>query len=262
MANRDGKTFGWDPRLYLRFQEERNQPIRDLLARLGDFPVSRALDVGCGPGNSTGFLVDRWPGADIIGLDYSAEMLAQARQSHPQVHWLQRDAGADMADLGRFDLVFSNAALQWIPRHEIVIPHLFSLVNPGGAMAVQVPNSGNSAMHQAIRAVVTSSRWRDNFPDGFREIYDSPEHYYRILSGLDGSLAMWETIYYHVMESVDDIVSWFRGSQLRQYLSVLAPEQQVEFLADIREPVAEGYPVQPNGKVLFPFRRLLFVIRK
>lgn len=262
MANRDGKTFGWDPQLYLRFQHERNQPIRDLLARLRELSVSRALDVGCGPGNSTGFVARRWPEAEVVGVDYSAEMLARARESLPRVRWLQRDAGADMSDLGHFDLVFSNAALQWIPRHDVVIPHLFSLVDSGGALAVQVPNNGDSPMHRAIAATVAAPRWRDCFPGGFREIYDSPEHYYRILCGLGGSLDMWETMYYHVMGSVDDIVSWFRGSQLRQYLNVLAPEQQAGFLTDIRELVGRDYAVQPDGKVLFPFRRLLFVIRK
>ncbi len=211
----------WNPDLYLRFKNERGQPARDLVARIGGDTPSRILDVGCGPGNSTTLLSERWPKAKLIGLDSSAAMIEKARADRPDLHWLHRDAAGDLSDLGLFDLVFSNAALQWIRDHERLLPRLFGLLETDGLLAVQVPNNGESPLPQAVRGALRTARWRGVFPMELERFFKPPDYYYRLLSPLSPDVCLWETTYYHILDSIADIMEWHRGTFLRQYLDQL-----------------------------------------
>ena len=258
----------WDPELYLRFKTERTQPARDLLSRIVLENPRRVLDIGCGPGNSTALLADRWPDADITGLDNSAEMIVQARGDHPEsqwprLRWIVKDAGGDNTGLGTFDIVFSNAALQWMPDHDRLIPHLFSSLNTGGVFAVQVPNNSDSLMHAAVLITAKSRQWRNRLPGDPPQTYDSPEAYYRRLSLLSRRIDLWQTVYYHVMPSHQAILDWSRGTFMRPYLSRLDDEEKrKDFESDVLHALNDAYRPQENGKILFPFRRLFFIARK
>lgn len=255
----------WDPALYLQFNEQRTQPVRDLIARLAAVVCgpARILDVGCGPGNSTALLAQRWPQAEIVGLDSSQEMLAQARVDHPELRWVLRDTAESLGDLGSFDVVFSNAALQWMPDHPALLPRLFSLVRPGGALAVQVPNSWRSPLHLAVLETASDPRWAAYFPQNIWHAATPMAAYYDCLCMLAQPIHLWETEYDHIMQDHEALIEWYRGSGLRPYEQCL-PNEAVctAFLDQIRAAVEAAYPKQRDGRVIFPFRRLFFTASK
>lgn len=250
----------WNPQLYLQFGNERTQPSIDLANRIGIARPQRVVDVGCGPGNSTAVLRQRWPDAEIVGFDSSPEMIAAAKTQHLEGTWLLADAATWVAEQA-FDVVFSNAALQWLPDHVALFPHLFAQVAPGGALAVQIPTHERSAIHQRMEAMANAPQWRQHMAANRRVLtIEQPSFYYDVLQPLAKRLDMWETIYYHVLESSDAIVEWFRSTGLRPYLEALESDEQREaFLTELRAGVALDYPQQRDGRVLLPFKRLFMV---
>jgi len=266
----------WDAGLYLRFANERARPAADLISRIvflgperadfndatrADFrSPARIVDIGCGPGNSTQMLHERWPQATITGVDNSPEMLAQAKAEHPQWSWVQADAATwNSEDL--FDLVFSNAALQWVPNHAEVFPRLFRLVAPGGALAVQMPSNFHGPVHRIVAEVAQQPLWQDALRDAPKRIGVEPlSFYYDLLQPLAASLELWETEYLHTLGGPEAILEWIRGTGMRPYLQALPNDQQKQKFQDLcLERFREAYPRRPSGKVLFPFRRI-FVI--
>jgi len=227
---------GWNPGQYLKFESERNKPITDLLGRVHLPCPARVIDIGCGPGNSTQFLARRWPEAEIIGLDSSKAMLEAAAKRLSNLQWIEQDASGDLSHLGKFDLVFSNAALQWMPDHKRLLPRLFALLNPGGVLAVQVPHTNASPLHRFLEQPMRCIE---------------PGRYYDILSGLTDSFDLWATTYFHVMDSHGDVIEWYRGKP-----------NFTEFPDDILARVRELYPAQGDGKILFEFKRLFFTATK
>jgi trans-aconitate 2-methyltransferase len=250
----------WDPHMYLQFATERTQPAVDLITRIRLTHPARIIDVGCGPGNSTAMLRQRWPEANIIGLDNSPEMLAAAEQAYPSEQWLLADAAAWQADRP-FDLVFSNAALQWLPDHETLFPQLLAQVAPGGALAVQLPAHYDSPLHRVTHDVAEARTWR-HLMDRPRQAltHEAPAFYYRLLRPHAVQIDIWETEYYHIVNSPQDIVTWFRGTGLRPFLEALESDnQRFQFEQQVLDGYAQAYPSQPDGRVLFPFRRLFIV---
>lgn len=255
---------GWDPDLYLKFRNERDQPARDLLNRIAGEEPSRIIDIGCGPGNSTRLLAERWPGADITGIDSSEAMIEKARSDFSQRTWLVRDAGGGLGDLGEFDLVFSNAALHWVPDHERTLPGLFALVRPGGLFAAQVPNNGDSPMFAAIRELVKGEKWRDRFSSGFNDkFYEPPDEYYRRFSRLTPDVDIWESVYYHAMDRHEEVLEWLRGAFLRPYFDQLRDNaEKRDFENDLLALAKTVFKPRANGKILFSQRRLFITARK
>lgn len=253
----------WDPETYLRFSDERTRPARDLLSRIAGLEAKRVLDVGCGPGNSTALLAERWPGASVTGIDSSPEMLARARETRRDVAWLEMDAAGDLSGLGVFDVVFSNAVIQWLPDHAALLPRLFSLVAPGGVLAVQAPNNGDSPVHMAVLGIVSGPAWRDRLSTARKQIHDPPPALYDIMSPLTPRLDLWECVYHHVMDAPEDILDWQRGTNLRQYLSQLPDDAaREELLDEIGAGIEHLYPRQADGKILYPFKRVFFTAFK
>jgi len=252
----------WNPGLYLRFESERGKPIADLLARVGLPCPARVIDIGCGPGNSTECLARRWPGAEIVGLDSSKAMLEAAARRLPGPRWVERDAAGDLSGLGPFDLVFSNAALQWMPAHERVLPAWFALLRPGGVLAVQAPNNFDSPLHQALLALAGSEKWRGALPQARPQNYRDAGYYYDILSRLTADFELWATVYYHVLDCHEDMIEWYKGTGFRPYLEPLDAPGQAEFLADMLEQARALYAPQADGKILFEFKRLFFTAVK
>lgn len=249
----------WDPQLYLKFDRERTQPAIDLAARIEIAEPRSVIDLGCGPGNSTAVLKARWPEADISGLDSDAEMLAAARLKLPEVKWVQADAGAWQTDR-QYDVVFSNAMLQWLPDHARVIGNWFGAVAEDGALAVQIPINFNEPVHRHILEVADDPRWCDLTNPAKRSLRASdPADYYEILSRLSERIELWVTNYIHQLDGHVDIIKWMRGTGLRPYLNVLGADQKLEFEVELVSRIENSYPPQSNGKILYPFRRLFFV---
>jgi len=253
----------WKPDLYLTFRNERTQPSIDLVNRIDHQDPKTIIDIGCGPGNSTTVLQKRWPHAQIIGLDNSEAMINKARSHYPEISWILKDASDDLSELGTFDIVFSNAAFHWMPDQQQLLQKLFGMLNKNGILAAQVPNTKQLPFRQEITKLVLSERWQARFADMADPFFmHSADYYYDILCNLTDELDIWETDYYHVMNSHQDIVSWTSGTSLRPYLDHLnSSSETAEFSEDYRLLLMDVYPLQPNGKILFPFTRVFFVAK-
>lgn len=253
----------WDSTQYLKFEAERTRPCRDLIAAIPLRAPARIIDLGCGPGNSTAALAARWPEASLTGIDSSSAMLDQARADYPQITWAEGDIATWAADTP-FDLVFSNAALQWVPDHATLYPHLFAQVAPGGALAIQVPANIDATAHSLMRELAASPRWSPYFPAPVREWHAHPaEFYYDTLSPLTPHLDLWYTDYQHILAGPAAIAEWYRGTGLRPFLAPLPDDAAREtFIADYIEGLTLRFPVRPDGRVLFPFRRLFVIALK
>ena len=254
---------GWNPNQYLKFADERTQPCRDLAARIAVANVRRVIDLGCGPGNSTAVLADRWPDAEFTGLDSSAEMIERARREYPLQRWHTGEISAwAAAGDATFDVVFSNAALQWVEDHAVLYPRLLSRVAPAGALAIQIPGNIDALPHRLMREVAASPEWRRSFPPGtLREWHHHEmEFYYDVLAPAAARLDLWATEYLHILPNVEAIVEWYRGTGLRPFLNALESDaDRGRFLGDYLERLRPHFAPRAAGGVLFPFRRIFLV---
>jgi trans-aconitate 2-methyltransferase len=253
----------WDPQQYLQFKHERTQPSKDLVARIQIDDPETIIDIGCGPGNSTHVLHQRWPNADIVGIDKSEKMIERARTDYPGQRWIVGDAST-LETTQTYDIVFSNAALQWISSHETLIPRLFKLVNRNGMLAVQVPANHESPLYKIILRTSHSGKWSE-FTAGHEQMitYHSAEYYYNILNSLTGKIAIWETIYYHILKSHQELIEWYRGTGMRPFLELLkTDDNRAEFENEVLNESKEYYPLQSDGSILYPFKRLFFTAYK
>ncbi len=249
----------WDAGHYLRFAGERTQPAIDLVARIDLDAPRRIVDLGCGPGNSTAILRARWPEASLMGLDSSAEMLATARHELPGVDFVAGDL-AQWSPAERYDLVFSNAALQWVGDHERLLPRLLAAVAPAGALAVQMPRNHDFQTHALMRQVAAEGPWRDRLA-GAREPspVKPPEFYYDALAPLCRRFTIWETNYIQVMDDIAAIIAWLHGTGLRPFLARLDDAERPVFLDRYAALLAKAFPPRADGRVLRPYPRLFFI---
>ncbi len=250
----------WNPDLYLKFRNERTQPSIDLAAKIELESPASILDIGCGPGNSTQVLARRWPEAEVAGLDNSASMIEKAGKDHPGQRWILGDAAS--FEPGRsWDLVFSNASIQWIPDHERLIPKFFGLVAKGGALAIQIPRFDAMPLYRAIVETAAGAKYRDHTRGcGELSTYHDESFYYGLLSGPAARLDMWETSYFHVLGSLEALGDFIRSTGMKPYLDRLPAEaDRRSFEAEALERCRDSYPARADGRILFPFRRLFFV---
>jgi len=251
----------WNPAQYLKFGAERTRPSLDLCARIPGSP-GRILDLGCGPGNSTAVLRERWPEAELAGLDSSAEMIAQARASHPAGSWIL--AGAEgYVPPEALDLVFSNAVLQWLPDHQRLLPRIMGWLAPGGCLAVQMPAKDGTRLRAVMAVVAARPRWRDALAgaEGALNFHDA-SFYYDLLAP-SAQVDLWETVYHHPMASHRALIEWYEGTGMRPYLERLPDEAaRAAFKAELLEECRGEYPVMADGKVVMPFKRLFFLAWK
>ena len=257
----NGAMPTWDAGQYLRFAEERTRPCRELAARVAVASPRRIIDLGCGPGNSTAVVAERWPMAGLTGLDSSAEMIAAAAKADPGRQWIAGDIATwafESADT--YDVVFSNAALQWVPDHPAVYPRLMSRVNPGGALAVQIPSNEDAPAHRLARELAASANWKERMTRAIRVWHaHAPHEYYDFVASHAAKVDLWETEYQQVMPAATAILEWYKGTGLRPYLDALAPADRPQFEAEYLAALQRGYAPRPDGRVLFPFRRLFLI---
>jgi trans-aconitate 2-methyltransferase len=250
----------WNPELYLKFKEERTQPARDLAARVNVENPEKIMDVGCGPGNSTNVLSKLWPESEIIGIDNSASMIESARNNYPNIEWRIEDI-TKMETEQKYDIIFSNATIQWIQNQEKLISKLVKMLEDEGALAVQVPLYHNMPLSQVIEKVSLNERWKKktmNAHDAFT--FHSSDYYYDILSVEVESINMWETFYFHIMHSHQNIVEMIKSTGMKTFLDMLdTKEEKIAFEKDVLKEITKVYPPQKDGKILFPFKRFFFI---
>lgn len=248
--------MSWSAKQYTLFEQQRTRPVRDLVAAITTDPVRTAIDLGCGPGNSTEVLAQRYPEALICGLDSSADMLSDARQRLPNVNFSQADIAA-WKPTQPVDVILANASLQWVPDHAQLFPHLVDRLAPNGTLAVQMPDNLEEPAHVLARQVAQDPRWANSIA----AVKHPPRHpasfYYDLLHTQCSSIDVWRTTYYHPLAGGHDaVVEWFKGSALRPFLAPLNPQQQADFIDAYREQISLAYPAFEDGTVLLPFPRL------
>lgn len=252
----------WDPTLYAAFAAPRLRPAADLLARIAADSPALVTDLGCGTGNVTRLLAARWPGAEVVGVDSSPEMLRAAAAEAGAVRWVRGDAGTWTPERP-VDVVFSNAALHWLDGHDTLFPRLMGLLAPGGVLAVQMPHNHHAASHTAMAEAAEAGPWAERLrPLARRLPVGEPSFYYGVLAPLASELDLWETEYLHVLDGDDPVVRWTMGTALRPLLDALDAAERPAFLAEYARRVAAAYPRRPDGRTLFPFRRLFLVARR
>lgn len=253
----------WNPALYLRFAQERTRPAAELLARVDLSGPAHVVDLGCGPGNSTELLAGRFPQAQILGVDNSAAMLEQARAHLPQLAFAHADI-ADWAPVQAPDLIYANAALQWVGAHEQLIPRLFAALAPGGVLAIQMPDNFQEPSHRLMREVAALPQFAPHIDAKVaagRSILDI-HAYYDLLAGQGAQVDVWHTIYQHPMADAQAIVQWLRGTGLRPFVDPLPAALQAAFLEEYERRVAQAYAVRADGRRLLAFPRLFIVARR
>jgi trans-aconitate 2-methyltransferase len=251
--------MSWSAAQYVKFEEERTRPACDLIARTPVSTVRRAVDMGCGPGNSTEVLRARYPEAEIVGIDSSPEMIEAARKRLP-------DVAFEVADLigwegGDLDVILANAVIQWIPDHESLLPALIARLAPGGALAVQTPDNLDEPSHRLMREVAADGPWANKLVDAAkaRAVRRDADWYFRLIRRHAPRVEIWRTTYFHPLAGASAIVEWVKGTGLRPFLDPLDASEREAYLARYEAAIAEAYPAEADGVVLLPFPRLFFV---
>ena len=248
----------WSPSLYSRFEAERTRPSRDLLAQVPLEAPRRVVDMGCGPGNSTELLAARFPEADLVGLDSSPAMLAEATRRLPKARFETADANVWTPESGT-DLVFANAIYQWVPEHLTVLPKVLAALGEGSCLAVQMPDNFDEPTHQLMREVAADGPWAERLAGVARASLPPPRVYYDALTPASRGLDIWHSVYNHVLDDAAAVVEWVRSTGLRPFLDPLNAGERAEFLARYTARIADAYPPAADGKVLLRFPRLFIV---
>ena len=253
----------WNPAQYLRFGNERLQPAIDLIGRIPLESPGVIYDLGCGTGSGTVMLKDRWPVAQVTGVDSSESMLEQTRNLDANlaagVTWQQGDLNTWEPERPA-DLLFSNAALHWLDHHETLFPRLLNCLEPGGILAVQLPHNFSAPSHTSIAETTRSGPWRERLEPHLREhpVLDTSA-YYDLLSPLSARLDLWETTYFHILSGADPVVEWTKGSILTPVLGLLDEVERESFLTQYAARVSQAYPRGADGKTVLPFHRLFIM---
>lgn len=249
----------WNPDTYLAFADHRGRPFYDLLARVGAQAPRRVADVGCGPGNLTATLSERWPGAVIEAVDNSPEMVAAARARGVDARVV---AAADWAPAADTDVMVSNAVLQWVPEHRQLLRRWVTQLPKGAWLAFQVPGNFDSPSHQAVREVARRPEFAEALADiRFREtnVVDDPAGYSALLTAAGCAVDAWETTYLHQLTGETPVLDWITGTALTDVRSRLTDEAWEQYRQAIIPLLAQAYPPQPDGTTFFPFRRIFVV---
>ena len=251
-----------DADLLLRFEDDREQVVEDLLRRT-PLGLRRIVDLGCGPGTSTRLLAERYPQARITAVDISPSMLAVAAKRAPRAEFVRADIN-DWRPPEPLDLVFADSALQWIGDHETQFARLMDWLAPGGALAGQMPDNRQEPSHALMRMIAADGPWAGRLVPvaKTRAVIADYNDYYRWLRPVSAALDIWQTAYIHPLDGVEGIVDWFRGSALRPFLAPLSPAEREAFLTRYRRDLQDSYQVEEDGRVLFVYPRLFLLARK
>ena len=250
----------WDPQQYGRFSDERNRPFFDLVGRIRADSPRRVIDLGCGPGDLTATLADRWSGAEVLGIDNSPEMIARSQTHQSNLVKFQIGDVADWQMTAEVDVVVSNAVLQWVPGHLELIRGWARAASPGTWLGWQVPGNFKSPSHVLMRELANSAKWAARVGHVLRhaDAVAEPADYLEMLIGEKFAGDAWETTYLHILQGADPVLNWVRGTALRPVMAALIPADAAEFESEFAHLLREAYPASNFGTV-FPFRRIFCV---
>lgn len=251
----------WSAAQYLKFEDERTRPSRDLVAQVAVANPKRVVDIGCGPGNSTELLVERWPEAEVSGFDTSPDMIDKARKRLPTVKFELADAAAWQPEQP-VDVIFANAVFQWLPEHPAVFQRLMGLLAPGGTLAVQMPDNLSEPSHRLMREAAAEMPFAAKMADAARAPLPPVSFYYDLLTPLADRVDIWHTHYNHPLANAAAIVEWLKSTGLKPFVDALDENEKQAFLARYLEKISAAYPPTANGKVLLRFPRLFIVARR
>ncbi len=273
MSNGPGR---WDPGQYHKFSDHRRRPAIELLARVPPAEPALVVDLGCGSGEITRLMAERWPGAAVQGIDNSRDMLERARSGDSggaaaRIEWIEADIAA-WSPPSPPGLLYANASLQWVDGHDALFPRLFRSLAPGGVLAVQMPLSRQARSHVLMHEVLAAGG-ADGAPIGpeplrreiaRRWVLDPPEYLDLLAAEAAGAagaarLDIWTTEYLQVLEGEDPVLEWVSGTGLRPILNGLSGEDRDRFLDRYRQALRDAYPRRPDGATVYPFRRLFIV---
>ncbi|WP_342358549.1 trans-aconitate 2-methyltransferase [Terrarubrum flagellatum] len=253
--------MSWSVKQYVTFEDERTRPVRDLLRAIPTTDARRAIDLGCGPGNSTEALAAHFPQAAVSGMDSSPEMIEAARKRLPNIPF-EVAAIETWSAKEPLDVIFANAALQWVPDHVSLYPRLVAQLAPGGSLAVQTPDNLDEPAHRLMREVAADGPWKDKLAKaaGARAPRESPDWYYNLMKPHCVRVDVWRTIYHHPLAGgANGIVEWFKATGLRPFINPLSEAEREAYLDRYRAELAKAYPALDDGTVLLPFPRLFVV---
>ncbi|EJF89083.1 trans-aconitate 2-methyltransferase [Bartonella tamiae] len=249
----------WSSHLYLKFKDERTRAVRDLVQAIPLDKPQNIVDLGCGPGNSTTVLKDRWKYAVISGFDSSPNMIERAKQDLPDIDFSVQKIENWTPDHG-IDLVFSNAVFQWLPDHRDQMVRLLQSMKEGSVLAAQLPDNLDEPSHRAMIEVSQESPWEDRIGKAAREKLPDVQVYYNSFSPYARHIDLWHSVYNHVMSGPEAIVEWMKGAALKSFLDPLENTEREEFLALYQEKIIKAYPRNNDGSVLLRFPRLFMVL--
>lgn len=251
--------MAWDAAQYLQFAAPRQRPAVELIAHIPLATPAAIVDLGCGPGTVTHLLRQRWPHAGVTGVDGAAEMLSRARHEFPGIRWVQGDIGDASLEFP-CDLLFSNAALHWVPDHPGLFARLRRWIRPGGVLAVQMPDNFAAASHRLVRELAASARFRERVGAVRMGAVLAASDYHALLSGIGGQVNVWSTEYLQMLDGATPVLDWLRGTTLVPYLERLGDDAE-PFIAELAPALADAYPPAASGRTPYPFRRLFIVAR-
>ncbi len=251
----------WDPDRYLLYAGERGRPYVDLLNRVAADRPRRVLDLGCGPGNLTALLPQRWPGAEVTGVDAAPEMVERARSAGIEDVTFEAGDLREWRPDGPVDVLVSNATLQWVPGHLDLLPDLVAMLAPGGWFAFQVPGNHLAPSHALLRELAADARFAEHAGGVAGPRSEEPSTYLEKLTGLGCEVDVWETTYLHLLPGPDPVFRWISGTGARPVLQALPDELREEFVSEYKQALREAYPERRSGTVL-PFRRIFAVARR
>jgi len=252
----------WDPDRYLTYADERGRPFVELMSRVGAEQPRLVVDLGCGAGNLTCLLSDRWPGARVVGVDSSPQMVERAGRVE--------GISAELADIGEWatsaadpvDVLVTNAALQWVPGHLELLPALVGRVSPGGWFALQVPGNFDEPSHTIRRDLAAEPAYAAHTSGVAAPDAHDAATYLRVLQEAGCEVDAWETTYLHVLEGEDPVFTWVSGTGARPTLQALPDDLRVRFEAEFRARLREAYPADDWGRVVLPCRRVFAGARR
>lgn len=249
----------WNPELYLTFADHRGRPFFDLVSRVGAERPRRVVDLGCGPGNLTETLRQRWPEAALEAWDSSPEMVSAARE---------RGLSAELGDVREWsprpdtDVLISNATLHWVPEHRELLTRWARELAPGAWLAVQVPGNFDAPSHDSGRQLARRGPWSNllrDLPFEGNDVVDTPAGYAGLLTDAGCTVDAWETTYIHELTGEHPVLDWIAGTALRPVRNALSEQQWTQFRAELIPLLDEAYPARPDGRTFFPFRRVFVV---
>lgn len=265
-------VMAWNPQQYLKFAHERLRPGFDLLAQINDLPDGPIFELGCGTGPHARAIAARWPDRAVTAIDNSAAMLAEAAKEPSPIRWLEADIARWQAETPAA-LIYSNATLHWLNRHERLFPRLLAMLTDGGVLAVQMPRNFDNPSQTLLRDTAASGPWAPILAPMFSPEIETPsmlrpdpvgtpDFYYDLLAprakhGID----LWETEYVHQLQGDNPVLEWMRGTTMRPILDALDEPLRAAFLDAYAQRLAAAFPRRDNGKTLLKFRRLFLVAR-